>query len=154
MKQAVIVILTVLMFGVGSVQSAQHWLFQDKRPVMLAEGPSQSVGEVSLDTAVQQVKSSTGGRVLSAKTINKQGRQVHQIKVLTKDKKVRTISVDKNRNQNNRNTNNSSASTEAYPNREKGNSVKPTRSKKSVRKNDGRRHLEKDGNGKKGKRKR
>ena len=47
-----------------------------------------------LDQAVQQVKQKTGGRILSAKTKNKDGRQVHKIKVLLPDGKVRIIRVN------------------------------------------------------------
>jgi uncharacterized membrane protein YkoI len=49
---------------------------------------------VSLNEAVQQVKHQTGGRVLSAETVNQGGRTVHRIKVLTPSGQVRVVVVD------------------------------------------------------------
>jgi uncharacterized membrane protein YkoI len=49
---------------------------------------------VSLNDAVQQVKHETGGRVLSAETVNQGGRTVHRIKVLTPSGQVRVVVVD------------------------------------------------------------
>ena len=48
----------------------------------------------NLDQAVQQVKEQTGGRILSAKTKNNDGKQVHKIKVLLPNGKVRIIRVN------------------------------------------------------------
>lgn len=50
----------------------------------------------SLDTAVQSVKQKTGGRILSAKTVNKNGKRVHKIKVLLPSGKVQVFSVNAN----------------------------------------------------------
>ncbi len=49
---------------------------------------------VSLNDAIQQVKRETGGRVLSADTVNQGGRTVHRIKVLTPSGQVRVVVVD------------------------------------------------------------
>jgi uncharacterized membrane protein YkoI len=49
---------------------------------------------VSLNDAVQQVRRETGGRVLSAETVNQGGRTVHRIKVLTPSGQVRVVVVD------------------------------------------------------------
>ncbi len=43
---------------------------------------------ISLDRAAEQVRRQTGGRILSAETIHRNGQQVHRIKVLTPDHKV------------------------------------------------------------------
>jgi uncharacterized membrane protein YkoI len=51
-------------------------------------------GGVSLNQAVQQVQRETGGRVLSADTINQGGRAVHRIKVLTPSGQVRVMTID------------------------------------------------------------
>ena len=56
--------------------------------------PENHNAEMNLDEAVLQVKQQTGGRVLSAKTKNKDGRVVHKIKVLLPNGKVRIIRVD------------------------------------------------------------
>ena len=49
---------------------------------------------VSLNEAVQQVQRETGGRVLSADTVNQGGRSVHRIKVLTPSGQVRIVTID------------------------------------------------------------
>jgi len=51
-------------------------------------------GGVSLDQAVAQVREETGGRVLSAKTVEKRGKRTHRIKVLTPKKRVRVITIN------------------------------------------------------------
>lgn len=51
-------------------------------------------GGMSLNQAVQQVQRETGGRVLSAETINQDGRSVHRIKVLTPSGQVRVMTID------------------------------------------------------------
>jgi uncharacterized membrane protein YkoI len=48
----------------------------------------------SLNEAVQQVQRETGGRVLSADTVNQGGRTVHRIKVLTPSGQVRIVTID------------------------------------------------------------
>ena len=50
-------------------------------------------GGKSLSEAVEQVRKQTKGRILSAETKIKGDREVHYIKVLTKDGKVRTVKV-------------------------------------------------------------
>ncbi len=49
---------------------------------------------VSLSEAIEQVRRRTGGRVVSAETKVQNGREVHHIKVLTDDGKVRTHKVN------------------------------------------------------------
>ena len=53
---------------------------------------AQSSGK-SLSEAVEQVRRQTGGRILSAETRVEGGREVHHIKVLTDDGKVKTHKV-------------------------------------------------------------
>jgi len=48
----------------------------------------------NLNEAVQQVQRETGGRVLSADTVNQGGRMVHRIKVLTPSGQVRIVTID------------------------------------------------------------
>jgi len=50
-------------------------------------------GVCSLDQAVQQVRRTTNGRVLSAQTVTQQGKRVHRVKVLTDDGRVRTVEM-------------------------------------------------------------
>ena len=49
---------------------------------------------MSLSEAIESVRRKTGGRVVSAETKVQGGREVHHIKVLTKDGKVRTHKVN------------------------------------------------------------
>ena len=49
---------------------------------------------VSLSEAIESVRKKTGGKVLSAETKVEGKREVHYIKVLTKDGKVRTHKVN------------------------------------------------------------
>ena len=53
---------------------------------------AQSDGK-SLSEAVEQVRRQTKGRIISAETKVKNGREVHHIKVLTDDGKVKTHKV-------------------------------------------------------------
>lgn len=46
-----------------------------------------------LNEAVQQVQRETGGRVLSADTVNQGGRNVHRVKVLLPSGQVRVVTV-------------------------------------------------------------
>lgn len=59
--------------------------------VALAQQPGAAL---TLDQAVQQVRRTTNGRVLSAQTVTRQGRRVHRIKVLTDDGRVRTVEMN------------------------------------------------------------
>jgi hypothetical protein len=54
---------------------------------------SQDNGGKTLSEAVEQVRRQTGGQILSAETKVQGGREVHHIKVLTKDGKVKTHKV-------------------------------------------------------------
>ena len=47
----------------------------------------------TLSQAVEQVRSQTGGRILNAETKVQGNREVHHIKVLTKDGKVKTHKI-------------------------------------------------------------
>ena len=49
---------------------------------------------MSLAEAIESVRRKTGGKILSAETRVQGGREVHHIKVLTKDGKVRTHKVN------------------------------------------------------------
>ena len=55
--------------------------------------PAQSNG-VSLSEAVQQVRRQYGGQILSAETTRSGNREVHVIKVLTSDNKVKTVRIN------------------------------------------------------------
>ncbi len=48
---------------------------------------------MTLSEAVESVRSRTKGRIISADTKSKNGNEVHHIKVLTKDGKVKTFKI-------------------------------------------------------------
>lgn len=50
--------------------------------------------QLSLDQAAARVRKETGGRVLSARTQNRNGRTVHRIKVLMPSGHVKIVRVD------------------------------------------------------------
>jgi uncharacterized membrane protein YkoI len=54
---------------------------------------AQQGGGVSLSEAIEQVRQQTDGRILSAETRVNGNREVHHIKVLTKDGKVKTFKI-------------------------------------------------------------
>ncbi|MGD8407609.1 MAG: hypothetical protein PVF21_03225 [Thiohalophilus sp.] len=49
---------------------------------------------MTLDAAVRQVKQQTGGRILSAETITRNGKKMHRIKVLLPDGTVRVMMIN------------------------------------------------------------
>jgi len=51
----------------------------------------------SLDDAVSEIREQTGGRILSAKTTDNNGKRIHQIRVLNKDGSVQRFRVKANR---------------------------------------------------------
>ena len=71
--------------GIALAQGMHH---------LIARRGGDSGGGVSLNEAVQQVQRETGGRVLSADTVNHGGRSVHRIKVLTSSGQVRVMTID------------------------------------------------------------
>ena len=82
---AILVLLSALAFG-PTVASADDY---DESSFQVA----QNNGGKTLAQAIEQVRRQTGGQILDAKTVVKGGREVHQIKVLTRDGKVKTHQV-------------------------------------------------------------
>lgn len=78
----------LLALGLPAVQAAPSSAARVEFPLL-----AQANG-VSLDQAVAQVQRRTGGRILSAETHMDNGTPVHHIRVLTNNKRVRTIRVD------------------------------------------------------------
>jgi uncharacterized membrane protein YkoI len=54
---------------------------------------SGSAWAISLEEAARKVADEHDARVLSAKTVTRDGRRVHEIKIVTKDGTVRTVRV-------------------------------------------------------------
>ena len=59
-----------------------------ERRVQMAQNDGMSLSE-----AVEQVRRQTGGRIVSAETRTSNGREMHHIKVLTDDGKVKTHKI-------------------------------------------------------------
>jgi len=68
---------------------AQHVQYQGEPQLQVAQSDGMSLSE-----AIESVRSRTGGRVVSAETKVSNGREVHYIKVLTQDGKVKTHKVN------------------------------------------------------------
>jgi uncharacterized membrane protein YkoI len=98
MKYILFLLLSGILLG-GAAQARPDW--NNDQPHRYAENsfnhkPPPQQG-MSLNAAVAQVQRETGGRILSAETVNQGGHRVHRIKVLTPDKRVRIINVDAGR---------------------------------------------------------
>ena len=70
-----------------------HARSQDDRAGTPDLHTTQGNGGKSLSEAINQVRRQTGGQILSAETRVSGNREVHHIKVLTKDGKVKTVKV-------------------------------------------------------------
>lgn len=89
MKFFFTMIIAGLLLGVaysGAAAAAQPR--DDGRVVLLAQGNG-----MTLDQAVEQVRRQYNGRIVSAETKVSGNREVHYIKVLTEDGKVKTVTV-------------------------------------------------------------
>ena len=75
--------------------NTQNELIDSSRSRSPREAPEpRSEVRVSLDQAVSMVRRSTGGRVIKANTSWRNGRPVHNIRVLLENNRVRTIRID------------------------------------------------------------
>ena len=80
---------TASAFDIEETLREQHVQYQGRDDYRVAQS-----GGMSLSQAIASVRSRTGGKVVSAETRVKGGREVHYIKVLTKDGKVKTHKVN------------------------------------------------------------
>ena len=76
-------------FDLEANLKAQHVQYQGEPLLQVAQQDGMSLSE-----AIESVRSRTGGQVLNAETRVEGGREVHYIKVLTKDGKVKTHKVN------------------------------------------------------------
>lgn len=76
-------------FDLEQALKERHVQYQGQPDLRIAQGNC-----TTLSQAIEQVRSRTGGRVVSAETRVQGGREVHHIKVLTPDGKVRTHKVN------------------------------------------------------------
>lgn len=88
-----VVILMLCGVLVSMPAAARHYLLHEVAPLNQQRMVLAQAGGESLDRAVSRVRKQTGGRVLSAETRDEGGVQVHYIRVLTRDGKVKRIRV-------------------------------------------------------------
>ena len=100
MRYQVLVAITLMLAlgtpGASAMSSGDRAGIRSGALVALDDEPDQVLqgdGGKSLSEAVEQVRRQTGGRILSAETKLEGGREVHHIKVLTEDGKVKTYKV-------------------------------------------------------------
>ena len=61
---------------------------------VLSSGYGFARDDISLDEAVERARTQLGGRVISAETQDRDGQRIHNIRVLTKDGKLKRIRID------------------------------------------------------------
>lgn len=76
-------------FDLENALKEQHVQYQGAVELRVAQS-----GGMSLSQAIESVRRRTGGKVVSAETRVQGGREVHYVKVLTKDGKVKTHKVN------------------------------------------------------------
>lgn len=76
-------------FDIEQTLKAQHVQYQGEQSYRVAQQ-----GGMTLSQAIESVRRKTKGRVVSAETRVQGGREVHYIKVLTKDGKVKTHRIN------------------------------------------------------------
>jgi uncharacterized membrane protein YkoI len=86
---AVLLPLRANAFDLEENLKALHVQYQGEPQLQVTQSDGMSLSE-----AIESVRSRTGGRVVSAETKVSNGREVHYIKVLTEDGKVRTHKVN------------------------------------------------------------
>jgi uncharacterized membrane protein YkoI len=86
-------ILTVMIFILFASFSSLSYANTPSTPRLFSSYIQLAQNNQSLDAAVQSIKQQTGGRILSAKTVNKNGARVYKIKVLLPSGKVQTFTV-------------------------------------------------------------
>jgi uncharacterized membrane protein YkoI len=89
MKYAITILLACLGLGITSLSGAADSTWQMAERVLVV---AQNNGP-TLDQAVEQVRKQYNGRIVSAETKVSGNREVHYIKVLTDDGKVKTVKV-------------------------------------------------------------
>jgi uncharacterized membrane protein YkoI len=61
---------------------------------LIAKNGHNNNGGISLDQAIAKARKSNKDKVLSAETIQKDGRKIYRIKILTKDGRVKRTRID------------------------------------------------------------
>ncbi len=83
----IILFFSIVFSGLTNIQAASKKADQKKTQV-------QKKKTISKSSAINVAKSEVKGKVLSAKLIKSRGPAVYRVKMLVKDKRVRTVFVD------------------------------------------------------------
>jgi uncharacterized membrane protein YkoI len=62
--------------------------------MLIAKNDHNNNGAISLDQAIEKARQSNQDKVLSAETVQKDGRKIYRIKILTKDGRVKRTRID------------------------------------------------------------
>ena len=86
MRKSFLVLLAVAALTLSSAVPAKDWgRYRRSQPLL---------SEMTLDTAVDRVRERTGARIISADTVQEEGRRVHEVRILTDQGKVRRYRID------------------------------------------------------------
>jgi uncharacterized membrane protein YkoI len=62
--------------------------------MLIAKNGQNNNGGISLNQAIEKARQSNKDKVLSAETVQKDGRKIYRIKILTKDGRVKRTRID------------------------------------------------------------
>lgn len=94
MKSWVWIIAAWFALSGGDVWARPPWVDKGPRHAERTDETQQRRRGISLDEAAAEVGRETGGRILSARTVQENGRLRHRFKVLTPEHRVRVIEID------------------------------------------------------------
>ena len=85
-----LILLLATLPAAGSALAAPHHYYR----MLIAKNGHNNNGGISLDQAIAKARKSNKDKVLSAETIQKDGRKIYRIKILTKDGRVKRTRID------------------------------------------------------------
>jgi hypothetical protein len=81
------------MSGRNFMARAGRWLAHALPALLLALAVSLPAWAITLDEAAQKAAKQYDAKVISARTIQRDGRRIHEIKLLTQDGVVKTVRI-------------------------------------------------------------
>jgi uncharacterized membrane protein YkoI len=85
-----LILLLATLLATGPVLAAPHHYTR----ILIAQNGHNNNGDISLDQAIARARQSNQDQVLSAETVQKDGRKIYRIKILTKDGRVKRTRID------------------------------------------------------------
>jgi uncharacterized membrane protein YkoI len=85
-----LILLLATLPATGPVLAAPHHYPR----MLIAKNDHNNNGAISLDQAIENARQSNQDKVLSAETVQKDGRKIYRIKILTKDGRVKRTRID------------------------------------------------------------